>query len=132
MVALHGLRLRYKPRQLGFASFGAIPTLQERALPMAYILLCLRFTLLVRLIASSRWKVFLTSDSAQRARLDTGGRLNLTRLGLSPSKMLQASLVARHGRTASYPSRPHTDPDVRNYRIRLFNNIIARVKHRHP
>ena len=92
-VALHGLRRRYKPRQSGFI-IGAIPTLQVHAFPMAYIILCLRFTLFVRLIASSRRKVFLTSDSAQRARLDTGGRLNLTRLGLSPSKMLQASLVA--------------------------------------
>ena len=40
--------------------------------------------------------------------------------------------TARHGRTASYPNRPHTDPDVRNYRIRLFNNIIARVTHKPP
>ena len=38
--------------------------------------------------------------------------------------------INSHGRTASYPSRPHTDPDVRNYRIRLLNNIIARVTHK--
>jgi hypothetical protein len=25
--------------------------------------------------------------------------------------------------------RPHTDPDVRNYRIRLFRYIFTRVKH---
>ena len=55
-VALHGLRRRYKPRQSGFI-IGAIPTLQEHAFPMAYIILCLRFTLFVRLIASSRRKV---------------------------------------------------------------------------
>lgn len=35
-----------------------------------------------------------STDSAQRARLDTGGWLNLTRRGLSPRKVLQASLVA--------------------------------------
>jgi hypothetical protein len=33
------------------------------------------------------------------------------------------------GRTASYLNRPHTDPDVRNYRIRLLSYIFARVKH---
>ena len=83
-VALHGLQRRYKPRQSGHFIIGAIPTLQEHAFPVAYRILCLRFTLVVRLIASSRRKVFLTSDSAQRARLDTSGRLNLTRQGLSP------------------------------------------------
>jgi len=33
------------------------------------------------------------------------------------------------GKTADCPSRPHTDPDMRNDRIRLFNNIVARVNH---
>ena len=59
MVASHGLRRRYKPRQPELAIFGAMPALQERALPMAYRLLCLRFTLVVRLIASSRRKEFV-------------------------------------------------------------------------
>ena len=57
-VALLGLRRRYKPRQSRHFIIGAIPTLQEHAFPMAYMILCLRFTLVVRLIASSRWKVF--------------------------------------------------------------------------
>ena len=39
-------------------------------------------------------RVHQSTDSAQRARLDTGGWLNLTRRGLSPRKVLQASLVA--------------------------------------
>ena len=32
-VALHGLRLRYKPGQLGLTTFGAIPTLQGHGIP---------------------------------------------------------------------------------------------------
>jgi hypothetical protein len=45
--------------------------------------------------------------------------------------LLFCSIVHRgsRGRTASYLSRPHTDPDVRNYRIRLLSYIFARVKH---
>ena len=39
-------------------------------------------------------QIFLISDSAQRATLDTGGWLALTRQGLSPCKMHQASLDA--------------------------------------
>lgn len=29
---------------------GAIPTLQDHVIPMAYVILCLRFTLVVRLL----------------------------------------------------------------------------------
>ncbi len=37
-----------------------------------------------------------------------------------------------HGRTASYLSRPHTDPDLRNYRIRLFSYISCSCKKHMP
>lgn len=52
-VALHGLRRRYKPSQSEQFIIGAIPTLQEHVFPMAYIILCLRFTLVVRLFAGN-------------------------------------------------------------------------------
>ena len=52
--------------------------------PTAYRILCLRFACLVR----------LSLGSATDARLDTGGWLALTRQGLSPRKIRQASLGA--------------------------------------
>jgi len=74
---------------------GAIPALQGHASPMAYIILCVRFTCLVRLFVSSSLKsVFTNPNSATGATLDTGGRLILTRQGLAPCKMHQASLDA--------------------------------------
>ncbi len=97
MFALLGLRPRYKPRQSEHFIFGAIPALQEHVLSVAYIILCLRFTLLVRLVEKKSFfsgKYSRSPISAQRARLDTGGWLDLTRQGLSPCKVLQASLVA--------------------------------------
>jgi len=98
-VALLGLRRRYKSRQSELFIVGAIPALQEHAFPVAYIILCLRFALVVRLIvgdkqAISNTRVFALIISVQHARLDTGDWLSLTRLGLAPSKMRQALLVA--------------------------------------
>ena len=49
------------------------------------------------------------------------------------SKTCRLSRFSRRcsrGRTAGHPRRPHTDPDVRNYRIRLLSYIFARVNHR--
>jgi len=43
-----------------------------------------------------------------------------------------SDLLLSSGRTAGYPYRPHTDPDVRDYRIRLLSYIFARVKHNAP
>ena len=54
MVVLHGLRRRYKPSQSGQFIIRAIPTLQEHAFLMAYIILCLRFTLVVRLFVEEK------------------------------------------------------------------------------
>lgn len=63
------------------------------AIPMAYALLCLRFTCFVR---------GLKSHSATGARLDTGGWLDLTRQGLSPCKVHQAVRCERS--TAKFAS----------------------------
>ena len=58
---------------------GAIPALQGHASPMAYMILCVRFTYLVHLIASkSLISGSRIPDSAIGATLDTGGWLNLT------------------------------------------------------
>ena len=53
--------------------------------PTAYRILCLRFARLVH----------HSFGSATDARLDTGGRLTLTRQGLSPRKMRRALLGAK-------------------------------------
>jgi hypothetical protein len=84
-IVLHGLRRRYKPRQLEVAIFGAIPTLQAHGTP--YGLHNSLSTLHVGCSSDcvlTQERVRLTSDSAQRARLDTGGWLGLARQGLSP------------------------------------------------
>ena len=63
--------------------------------PMDYMILCVRFTYLVHLVASkSLISVSRIPDSAIGATLDTGGWLNLTWQGLTPCKMHQASLDA--------------------------------------
>ena len=78
-IALHGLRWRYKPRQSDLIFIGAIPALQGHASPMAYMILCVRFTYLVHLVASkSLISISRILDSAIGATLDTGGWLNLT------------------------------------------------------
>ena len=59
--------------------------------PLAYRLLCLRFTSFVRLRPQIPFRRF---RSARGARLDTGGWLALTRRGLSPRQKRQASLDA--------------------------------------
>ena len=64
-------------------------------IPMAYTLLCLRFTCLVRGF----------NHSATGARLDTGGWLDLTRQGLSPCKVHQAALGALTFAVSGRPKR---------------------------
>ena len=71
---------------------------------MAYMFPCVRFAYLVRL------NPFRTSISATHATLGMGGWLTLTQPGLSPGKKRQASLDARHGRTASRPAAPAQIP----------------------
>ena len=62
---------------------------------MAYMILCVRFTCFVRPVVNAfTEKRRLIPDSATGATLDTGGWLNLTRQGLPPCKMHQASLDA--------------------------------------
>ena len=58
--------------------------------PVAYVVLCVRFVSLVR-VCRSRNRL---QRSAGHATLDTGGWLDLARLGLSPCKIRQASLAA--------------------------------------
>ena len=79
-IALLGLRWRCKPRQSDLIFIGAIPALQGHASPMAYMILCVRFTYLVHLIYLVRTNEMLLqiSSSAKGATLDTGGWLNLT------------------------------------------------------
>lgn len=78
-IALLGLRWRYKPRQSDLIFIGAIPALQGHASPMAYMILCVRFTYLVHLVANrSQISETRIPDSAIGATLDTGGWLNLT------------------------------------------------------
>ncbi len=71
--------------------FEAIPALQERGFPMAYVILCVRFTWIVHSVAAAAADRYIRIlNSASGATLDTGGRLDLTRQGLSPCKMHQA------------------------------------------
>ena len=53
-IALLGLRRRYKPRQSDLIFIGAIPALQGHASPMAYMILCVRFTYIVHLVRVNR------------------------------------------------------------------------------
>ena len=89
MIASHGLRRRYKPRQLELTIFGAIKQhFRSTALPMAYKFLCVRFTCFVHLFMKEfKGKGSQFQSSATGATLDTGGWLNLTRQGLSPCKI---------------------------------------------
>lgn len=68
--------------------FEAVPALRGCEPPAACTILCVRFTHFVHL-----WKFALATifDSAMGATLDTGGWLALSRQGLSPCKMHQAS-----------------------------------------
>jgi hypothetical protein len=69
---------------------------------MAYMILCVRFTCLVRPVVNAfTEKHQLIPNSATGATLDTGGWLGLTRQGLSPCKMHQASLDALTLKTAA-------------------------------
>ena len=78
-IALLGLRWRYKPRQSDLIFIGAIPALQGHASPMAYMILCVRFTYIVHLVANvSLISISPIPNSAISATLDTGGWLNLT------------------------------------------------------
>jgi hypothetical protein len=72
--------------------FEAVPSFRSCELPTACTILCVRFTHFVHL-----WKLLVKTnnfDSAVGATLDTGGWLALSRQGLSPCKMHQASLGA--------------------------------------
>jgi hypothetical protein len=73
------------------------------ATPLAYKILCVRFTSVVHDGSSIPTKASLSARGATR---DTGGWLALTRPGLAPGKKRQASLGAHHGRTASHPAAP--------------------------
>ena len=79
-AVLHGLQWRCKPRQSDLIFIGAIPALQGHVSPMAYVILCVRFTYLVHLIYLARTSEMRLqiSSSATGATLDTGGWLNLT------------------------------------------------------
>ncbi len=97
-IALLGLRRRYKPRQLEFAIFGAITTLQEYGTPYGLYNSLSTLHVGCSIICKKNHSVFFTGKysqstiSAQRARLDTGGWLDLPRQGFSPGKMQQAFL----------------------------------------
>jgi len=71
--------------------FEAVPTFRSCEFPTACTILCVRFTHFVNLRKFFFKKNF---GSAMGATLDTGGWLALTRQGLSPCKMHQASLGA--------------------------------------
>jgi hypothetical protein len=82
---------------------------------VAYALLCLRFTCLVR---DSK------SHSATGARLDTGGWLNLTRQGLPPCKVHQTALGAltawlSGASDSEHPLEPMVKAQVLGRRTRL-------------
>jgi hypothetical protein len=92
---LHGLRWRYKPRQSDLKFIGAIPALQDHDNPYGlYNSLCTLHQYCSRDAVLTAEKRSLISHSAKGATLDTGGWLNLTRQGLTPCKMHQASLDA--------------------------------------
>ena len=80
MVALHGLRWRYKPRQSDLIFIGAIPALQgSRQAPYGlYNSLCTLHQYCSRDAVLTAEKQLLISRSAKGATLDTGGWLNLT------------------------------------------------------
>ena len=85
-MILFCLRRTLQPSATGTSSFRSDTSTSGRAdSPTACMILCVRFTCFVR----SAWR-----NSATGATLDTGGWLNLTRQGLTPCKMHQASLGA--------------------------------------
>ena len=95
MVALHGLRWRYKPRQSVLIFIGAIPALQDHDNPYGlYDPLCTLHPYCSCGAVLTAEKYSLITHSAKGATLDTGGWLNPTRQGLAPCKMHQASLDA--------------------------------------
>jgi len=72
--------------------FEAVPALRCCEHPTACTILCVRFTHFVHLLKCIPFKTHF--GSAMGATLDTGGWLALSRQGLAPCKMHQASLGA--------------------------------------
>ena len=98
-MILFRLRRTLQPSATGTSSFrGDTSTSGSTVSPTACMILCVRFTCFVHSLPSK--------SSATGATLDTGGWLTLSRQGLSPCKMHQASLGARRGRNAGYPTPP--------------------------
>ena len=72
-IAFPGLRLRYKPRQSElYFIFGAIPAPQGHTSPMAYRILYIHFTYLVRLVVTAA-----TEKHSQIPILSIGTTLNI-------------------------------------------------------
>ncbi|WP_435274350.1 hypothetical protein ACMAZF_07525 [Psychrobium sp. nBUS_13] len=91
MVALLGLRWRYKPRQSDLIFIGAMPALQGHDIPYGlHNSLCTLHQYCSCDAVLTAEKQSLISHSAKGATLDTGGWLYLTRQGLTPCKMHQA------------------------------------------
>jgi len=89
-MLLYCLRRALQPSATGTGSFRSDASTSGSAVsPAACMILCVRFACLVRK------KTIPYSYSVTDATLDTGGWLTLTRQGLSPCKMHQASLGAR-------------------------------------
>jgi len=85
-MILYCLRRTLQPSATGTGSFRSDASTSGSAdSPTACMILCVRFTCFVRPA---------TRNSATGATLDTGGWLTLTRQGLAPCKMHQASLGA--------------------------------------
>ena len=86
-MILFRLRRTLQPSATGTSSFrGDTSTSGSTVSPTACMILCVRFTCFVHSLPSK--------SSATGATLDTGGWLTLSRQGLSPCKMHQASLGA--------------------------------------
>ena len=97
-MILYCLRCTLQPSTTETSSFRSDTSTSGSAIsPAACMILCVRFTCFVR----SAWR-----NSATGATLDTGGWLTLTRQGLAPCKMHQASLGALTLRISCTKSRP--------------------------
>ena len=96
-MILFCLRRALQPSATETSSFRSDTSTSGSAIsPAACMILCVRFTCFVR----SAWR-----NSATGATLDTGGWLTLTRQGLTPCKMHQASLGAPTPRISCTKSR---------------------------
>jgi len=103
--------------------FEAVPAFRSCELPAACTILCVRFTHFVHL-----WKFIQNFGSAVGATLDTGGWLAVTRQGLSPCKMHQASLGALTSQITGAMRAPTSIASELIFLVMCFNLLTPVVE----